>query len=236
MDYHASSADCHDWFGHHLQCDRRQLPAQFLHNCVPQEWHGRVPFSWSICLDYCLLSNSLGHHPGDCLPPHLFCAVFCVCSCLCPSMCLSVHVPMSFCLCMCLALAKKMHLRITMLKVLCIICRRPTSTPYQECPWLLPSCPFPTQPLPLLAPSTWASSQTLCTTLMATPKLTASLVYSMRLERWRLLMEATTSSWRFRWASVYASPQPIKTAASVLCTAGWTLCDLHPLHCTCVCA
>ena len=221
MDYYASSADCHDWFGHHLQCDRRQLSAQFLHNCVPQEWHGRVPFSWSICLDYCLLSYSLSHHSGELPAIPSFHAVVFFCSCSCPLMCLSVPVPMSTRLCMCLAfqrtcgpaLAKAVHLRITVLKVLLTPCRRPTSTPYQECPWLLPSCPSPTQPLPLLAPSMWAGSQTLCTTSMATPKPTASLVYSMRLERWLLLTEAITSSWRFRWASVCASSQLTKTAA-----------------------
>ncbi len=123
---------------------------------------------------------------------------------------------------------RKLHLEITALKVLLTPCRRPTSTPYLECPWLLPSCPSPTQPLPLLVPSTWAGSQTLCITLMASPKPTASLVYSMRLERWLLPTEATMSFWRFRWASVCAAPQPIKTAAPVLCTAGWTLYDLHP--------
>lgn len=155
---------------------------------------------------------------------------------------LSVPVPVSICLCMHLAVKVPavLHLQkfctseITMLKVLLTTCRRPTSTPCLECPWLLPSCPSPTQPLPLLAPSMWAGSQTLCTTSMATPKLRASLVYSMRLERWLLLMEATMSSWRFRWASVCASPQPIKTAASVL-RHGWMLGDLFPFHCKCVC-
>jgi len=145
------------------------------------------------------------------------CALACVRPRACVFLCrasghLSVHASCIPRAC-CPALAKVAHLENHNAEVLLNPCRRPTSTPCQECPWLLPSCHSPTQPLPLLAPSMWAGSQTLCTTSTATAKPTASLVYSMRLERWLLLTEATTSSWRFRWASVCASSQLTKTAA-----------------------
>ncbi len=234
MDHYASSADCHDWFGHHLQCNRRQLPAQFLHNCVPQEWHGRVPFSRSICLDYCLFSHPLGHHSGDCLPFHSFLLSFALAlACVCPCTCLFLCQCPSVC-------AYTLHLKYL------LSCTRKScafqnhnaegAVDHLQAPNFnsLSGVSLAAAFMSLSYSTMWASSQTLCTTSMATPKLRASLVYSMRLERWLLLMEATMSFWRFRWASVCASSQPIKTAAPVLCQV-WTLADLRRFHCKPVC-